>query len=145
MLSQIFTIKIVMYLMLVRICSNKWQIISLVFSSLPKFPFLSLLLLNVFPLFLPNWLSSSSLSDSQYCFSSFFLFIKRLKTLQSLSFLIAPTFSREPISSVPCFYHINYAICLFLWVSSNFQSLEDEDVRTLRLLHLPILLSTLYK
>ena len=145
MLSQIFTIKIVMYLMLVRICSNKWQIISLVFSSLPKFPFLSLLLLNVFPLFLPNWLSSSSLSDSQYCFSSFFLFIKRLKTLQSLSFLIAPTFSGEPISSVPCFYHINYAICLFLWVSSNFQSLEDEDVRTLRLLHLPILLSTLYK
>ena len=145
MLSQIFTIKIVMYLMLVRICSNKWQIISLVFSSLPKFPFLSLLLLNVFPLFLPNWLSSSSLSDSQYCFSSFFLFIKRLKTLQSLSFLIAPTFSRELISSVPCIYHINYAICLFLWVSSNFQSLEDEDVRTLRLLHLPILLSTLYK
>lgn len=114
LLSQIFTIKIVMYLMLVRICSNKWQIISLVFSSLPKFPFLSLLLLNVYPLFLPNWLSSSSLSDSQYCFSSFFLFIKRLKTLQSLSFLIAPTFSREPISSVPCIYHINYAICLFL-------------------------------
>lgn len=57
LLSQIFTIKIVMYLTLVRICSNKWQIISLAFSSLPKFPLLSLLLLNVDPLFLPNWLS----------------------------------------------------------------------------------------
>ena len=66
LLSQIFTIKRVMYLTLVRICSNKWQIISLVFSSLPKFALLSLLLLSVDPLFLPNWLSSSSLSVSQY-------------------------------------------------------------------------------
>ena len=51
-----------MYLTLVRICSNKQQIISLFFSSLPRFPFLPLLFLSAHPPFLPNQWTSSSLS-----------------------------------------------------------------------------------
>lgn len=116
----------VLYLTLVRICSNKWrQIFYLSSQALQNFLFclalyrfstciLCFCQIGWVPL---HWVIFSPASNAS---SSSFLFIKRLTILQSQSFLIALTYSGESISLIFSTMHSSlksrcvYVFCLCL-------------------------------